>query len=213
MREKVVSIRKLIGMIFDGLMNFVREHGNKVEIVECLYFLCKHGNYSCTEPFLTKEEMELTCISSVFNFVSADKNLEKAALINLIIFKLLLYNMLLSPEKVSQELVIDTIVDNLYVISSVVYEFAIDFQDEYMLQVPPVYKIGNYEGKSKVRVLESIVVKGRPQRPGEIISGLKDEEWTKKYFNFRTWSDEKKALSTLIESIQSRMATYHRKFT
>jgi hypothetical protein len=121
--------------------------------------------------------------------------------------------MLLSPEKVGQELVIDTIVENLYVISSVVYEFAIDFQDEYMLQVPTVYKIGNYQGMSKVRVLESIVVKGRPQRPGEIISGLKDEEWTKKYFNFRAWSDEKKALSTLIESIQSRMATYHRKFT
>jgi hypothetical protein len=46
------------------------------------------------------------------------------------------------------------------VISSILYEFFIDYQDEIMLLVDPTfYNIGNYESVDKMRVLESIIVK------------------------------------------------------
>lgn len=40
----------------------------------------------------------------------------------------------------------------------------------------------------KVRFLESIVVREGKHREGEVISGLKDEEWVKNHFKFKTWS-------------------------
>jgi len=67
----------------------------------------------------------------------------------------------------------ETVTNNLYVISSVAYELVLDVQDEYMLQVSPSYKIGNFKGFNKIRILESIVVKNQSQRAGELISGLK----------------------------------------
>ena len=57
-----------------------------------------------------------------------------------------------------------------------------------MLLVNPIYSIGNYESVDKVRVLESIIVKEGDHREGDLISGLKDEKWVKKYFKFQNWS-------------------------
>lgn len=34
--------------------------------------------------------------------------------------------------------------ENLHIIASVLYELAIDIQDEYMLLVPKSYKVGNF---------------------------------------------------------------------
>ena len=69
-----------------------------------LYHLCKHGNFCCTEPFLTYEELELSCISLKHKYVSADSNLEAAAFLNTIFIKVLVFNVLLKPGKVSSEL-------------------------------------------------------------------------------------------------------------
>ena len=57
-----------------------------------------------------------------------------------------------------------------------------------MMLVDRVYNIGNYESVDKVRFLESIVVRGGKHREGEVISGLKHEEWVKQYFKFKNWS-------------------------
>ena len=78
-----------------------------------MYHLCRHGNYSCTEPILTNEELELMCVSGKYKCISAESNLEVAAFINLILVKILVYNVILAPEKVSSDLTSNTIVDNL----------------------------------------------------------------------------------------------------
>jgi hypothetical protein len=69
-----------------------------------LYHLCKHGNFCCTEPFLTHEELELSCINLKHKYISADSNLEAAAFLNTIFIKVLVFNVLLKPGKVSSEL-------------------------------------------------------------------------------------------------------------
>lgn len=80
-----------------------------------------------------------------------------------------------------------------------------------MLLVDPVYNIGNYEEVDKVRMLESIIVKEGRHREGEVISGLKDEEWVKKYFKFKNWNQERKNLKLLIDLLQVAMSKYHAK--
>lgn len=69
-----------------------------------LYHLCRHGSYACTEPLLTTEELELVCLNPRLKYVSADSNLEAAAYINTVFIKLLIYNVLLSPTKISPDL-------------------------------------------------------------------------------------------------------------
>jgi hypothetical protein len=60
------------------------------------------------------------------------------------LIKLLIYNTLLSPHKIGPKFTEYEIPQNLYVVSSVLYEFCIDFQDEVMMLVDPIYNIGNY---------------------------------------------------------------------
>lgn len=139
----------MIEDVFEGLKLFSKS----VELTEAIYHLCRHGNYSCTEPLLTKEEMDLSCISPSFYYISADSTLEKVNLINLIFIKLLIYSTLLSPEKINSNLTEDEIPNNLFVLSSILYEFIIFIQDEYMSALNPVYEIGNYRKHKKVRYL------------------------------------------------------------
>lgn len=80
-----------------------------------------------------------------------------------------------------------------------------------MLLVDPIYSIGNYQSVEKVRVLESIVVKDGEYREGDLISGLKDEKWVKKYFKFQNWTEEKKNLKQLIDFLHIAIVKYHSK--
>lgn len=84
-------------MILGAVKKWVDHAASNEKYSSVLYHLCRHGNYSCTEPILTQDELELTCISVKNGYVSADRNLETAAIINFIFMKLLLYNILLSP--------------------------------------------------------------------------------------------------------------------
>lgn len=49
-----------------------------------------------------------------------------------------------------------------------------EHQDEIMMQVDPLYTLGNYETVGKVRALESIIVRNGKYREGDLISGLKN---------------------------------------
>jgi hypothetical protein len=44
-----------------------------------------------------------------------------------------------------------------------------------------------------------------------VISGLKDEEWVKKYFKFKSWTQERKNLKLLIDLLQVAMGKFHAK--
>jgi len=63
-----------------------------------------------------------------------------------------------------------------------------------MMQVPKVYKIGNYSQMSGVKESSPLVYKNALRSEGELISGLKSEEWVQKYFYFESWNAEKKLM-------------------
>lgn len=46
-----------MGLILDNLFEVARANIERLELVESLYFLCRHGNYSCSELLMTKEEL------------------------------------------------------------------------------------------------------------------------------------------------------------
>ena len=125
--------------------------------------------------------------------------------------KILIYNMLLSPEKMNAKYMDAEIPNNLYVVSSLLYEFCMDFQDGEMLQVNPIYAIGNYESVGKVRVLESIIVREGRHREGKLISGLKSEDWIKKHFKMQGWSQERRTLKGLIDLLHGAICKHHAK--
>lgn len=54
-RQKVASIRKLLMMVLEGVRKWTIQASKNPNIVTMLYHLCRHGNYSCTEPILTQE--------------------------------------------------------------------------------------------------------------------------------------------------------------
>jgi len=84
---------------------------------------------------------------------------------SLIVFKLLIFNILLSRDRIGKSFATKAtkyVYDNLYVISSVLYYMAIKVQNTYLQAIPSLYKLGNFdEGSKKIRVLESIVVNNK----------------------------------------------------
>ena len=134
-------------MILQALIKTVES--NQAEIGQYCYILCHHGSYVCTYPLLTQQQLELCCISQAFSYISAQKHLEKAAVINLIFIKTIIANLFLSQANLSP---------NLYYLSSVLYEFVINIQDEYLMKVPKSYQIGNFEPFSFVKKMDSIIL-------------------------------------------------------
>ena len=67
------------------------------------------------------------------------------------------------------------------------------------MKVDPLYSLGNYEKVGKARALESIIVRNGKYREGDLISGLKNQEWINRYFKFKTWTNEKKTLKQMVE--------------
>jgi hypothetical protein len=62
-REKAKSTRKLVAVAVEGVQNSVRAMAGRENMAETLYFLCKHGTYSCLYHVNSNEEMNLMCIS------------------------------------------------------------------------------------------------------------------------------------------------------
>ena len=58
----------------------------------------------------------------------------------------------------------------------------IDVQDDVMIKVPKSYKIGNYRQNKWVQKAKPLVYRNRSLENGELIAGLKGEEWVKKHF-------------------------------
>jgi hypothetical protein len=48
----------------------------------------------------------------------------------------------------------------------VLYELAIEVQDEYLIKVPKSYRIGNFQSFDFVKMRESMVVEKAEYRPG-----------------------------------------------
>ena len=69
----------------------------------------------------------------------------------------MIYNILLCPTKFSSNLSGDCLTDNLELISSILYEFVIDIQDNYLIKVPKSYKIGNYKKIKSVEKSEPLI--------------------------------------------------------
>lgn len=80
-------------------------------------------------------------MSGAWRCLSAERNLEKASIISLLVVDSLIANTLLSPSSLSQS---SSIENNLFFVCSVLYELAIQVQDEYLIKVPKSYRIGNY---------------------------------------------------------------------
>lgn len=53
-KQKVASIRKLLMMVLEGVKRWTILACKNPSIVAMLYHLCRHGNYSCTEPIMTR---------------------------------------------------------------------------------------------------------------------------------------------------------------
>ena len=106
-------------MLLEGVQKWTNYAEDNTKFTEILYHLCRHGNFSFTEAILTEEELELTCISPKFEYVSSDSHLESAAFINLIFIKILVFHILLSPSKMSSS--DSTIKANMEIISSIFY--------------------------------------------------------------------------------------------
>jgi hypothetical protein len=84
------------------------------------------------------------------------------------------------------------------VIASIVYEFVLDIQDSYLMAVPKSYQIGNFEGLDWVKTAHSLIYNHASPQPGELISGLKSENWVKKHFKMGGWGEEKGMLTSTI---------------
>lgn len=115
-REKAASVKNVVRLMLQSLLGLVEN--NQGEIAEYCYFFCKHGSLACTEPLLTEEELELACVSGTWRCLSAERNLEKASIISLLLVDSLLANTLLSPSFLSQS---SSIENNLFFVCSVLY--------------------------------------------------------------------------------------------
>jgi hypothetical protein len=56
-REKVESLRKMLHLMLECLIEWAKRGQKSPQLVESLYFLCKHGSIAPTEPLLTREEL------------------------------------------------------------------------------------------------------------------------------------------------------------
>jgi hypothetical protein len=145
--QKVAAVRRLAGLFLKSLGETIWTNRNSNFVISSLYFLCKHGNHSTQAPLLTKQELSLCCISP-FGNISAEANLEKVAIANLLIIKLLLFNILLSKNHQGN------INRSLWVVGSVLYELVTSVQKECLRRVPDSYEVGNYKSQhQKVRGL------------------------------------------------------------
>ena len=207
-REKAAAVRNVVRLVLQSLLGLVE--GNQGEITEFCYFLCKHGSLACTEPLLTEEQLELACVSSASACLSAERNLEKAAILSLLVVDSLIANTLLSPHSLSLS---SRSEDNLFFVCSVLYELAIQVQDEYLIKVPKSYRIGNYTEFPFVQFRDSIVLGGAERRPGELISGMKHEAEIKKCISFKEWGQEKKLMTAVVNSVWQAMQALHKKLT
>jgi hypothetical protein len=52
------------------------------------------------EEINTTEELNLGCVSEVFGYMRSDRHLEQSAILSLFFVKILLYNILLQPDRV-----------------------------------------------------------------------------------------------------------------
>ncbi len=184
-REKVALLRTILNMVIEALS---RAYSSQEPLLtKWVYFLCRHGSFACNHPLLTFEELELAAVSPSFRYLSAETNLMRAATLNLLFFKTLLFNLLLSPPSLPPQLRTSTIRNNLLLIASLLYEVAIDVQDEYLLRVPKNYPIGNFKSCDFVKTAPAMVVEGEEYRPGEVISGLLGREELLSAFCFSEW--------------------------
>ena len=153
--------------------------------------------------------MELGCISPKFHYISADQNLEKSGIINLLMIKLLLYNTILSEKGLGSKVKEGELPNTVRVVSSVLYELFLYKQDELLMNLPEYYQLNNYKAVGKVRVLESIVLKGSNPREGELISGLRDEKWVSRYFRVEKWKTELKILDGILDVVHDSLRDFH----
>ena len=110
----------------------------------------------------------------------------------------MIFNILLSPTKFSSDLAGDSLTENLELISSILYEFVIDIQDGYLMKVPKSYKIGNYKKIKSVQKAEPLIYGNVNKVQGELITGLKGEDYIKKHYNFATWRQEKSLIVSTL---------------
>lgn len=96
-------------------------------------------------------------------------------------------------------------------VSSILYELVIDVQDEYMLLVPKSYPIGNYKDFRTVKGLTAITVRDSDEVEGEIISGLKGEQWVERYFGVQAWREEKGMVKEMVDMIKKGMNEFHKR--
>lgn len=81
------------------------------------------------------------------------------------------------------------------------------------MAVPKSYNIGNFEALDWVKTADSLVYSSSSRQAGELISGLKNEDWVKKHFKMGGWSEEKGVLTSTIGIFHEMMAAYHKKLT
>ena len=178
-KEKVSAIKKLVEMQAKCLDRCIRTIGNREYLTELLYYLCKHGNYSCHEPIYTAEELSSGCISEAHGYMSCDHNLEKSLMLSLVFVKILLYNIFLKPEQM--ELFLKKSYDrkiifsNLKLIGNIIYEIMIDVQDDLLEKAPDFYVVNNweqYKTRFNLQTAASMTVKADFYQKNELISGL-----------------------------------------
>lgn len=215
-REKVKSTRRLVGVAVEGVQSAVRAMAGRENMAETLYFLCKHGTYSCLYHVNSNEEMNLMCISEQHGYVRADRHLEQSAILSLVFVKMLLYNILLQPEAIELGLTayldVAIIHSNIRLVANILYEVLVDLQDELLEKAPSLYTIGNWEKlqhRFNFKLAEPMTLKEGAAQKNELISGLADHKYVKETYSTRAMVDEKAILLASIQSLHSNIVKYH----
>ena len=81
-----------------------------------------------------------------------------------------------------------------------------------MLKVPSTYKLGNHHSFRKSKTAKPLVYGDASIESGELISGLKGEEWVKEHYDFDGWHKEKKLFISTLTQLHRMMIDYHQKF-
>ena len=81
---------------------------------------------------MTKEELALTTVSDIHGYLRLTKNMEKSQIISFLFIKVLVYNTIITPEKIDFEKFGDEkqiLRQNMFLIGSIFYRICTDLQD------------------------------------------------------------------------------------
>jgi hypothetical protein len=163
--------------------------------------------------------MNLICISEVFGYSRSDKYMEQSSILSLVFIKILLFNILLQPDRIGIQVASSVnpsiIYSNLRLIGNILYELFIDVQDQYLEKAPILYKIGNWlqlKKRFNFKISQSMTLKEGFYQKNELISGLASHNYIQSIYKLKQLTEERHVLTELVRLLHQSIVAFHLQF-